>query len=441
VWATDATELLVLVHREGSEVVGWKSYGLAATASLSKFMQHDISKQPAPLTASTTASNVTNLDARENVIRASGNLRVNVRWGAIGSMDYSRVRNETVPDTDDAQYALGSLMNVNDYPRYPACEAGASPAWNGYYCIGADRVCNECGSTSGGTRDLEYDYAFFVRGVTSGVAPDPALVGNSAATAATSCNALKTARPTATSALYWLDVDGASGNAASQTWCEMTLASGGWTLAFNLDSSDGNVRNWRDTGFWTGTGGFGVAASALTNDFKNGAVFSQSGYTQLMLVVHREGLQTIGWRAWSLANTNALQTSFANTPLAGPGLSTTATALTGASFASDVAALSGSETAVRPADILRLNMAWGAGGSQDWSRIRSNATPNTDDGQFGLGAQMNHGEPTRYPACEVGSSGSWTSYYCIGRDRACTECGSADWENRDLEYDYAVYVR
>ena len=382
------------------------------------------------------------LDTRETVIRPSGNLRVNARWGAIGSMDYSRIRNETSPDVDDAQYGLGSLMNHSSAPYYPACEAGSAAAWSGYFCFGLDRTCTgDCGGTTGGTRDIDYDYAIFIRGEVAPATVDASLLGNSAATAATSCNALKTARPTAPSGAYWLDVDGPSGNAASQTWCQQTLSSGGWTLAANLDSSDGNVRAWSDTGFWTTASSFGVASGALSNDFKSGAVFAQSGYTQLMIVVHREGLETVGWRAWSLANTNSLQTVFSTSALAGPPLGTTPTALTGASFASDVAALSSVESVVRPADTLRVNVSWGATTSQDYSRIRVNGAANVDDAQYGLGSLMNHSSAPTYPACEVGTISPWSGYFCVGTDRTCSTCGEGDWGTRDLEYDYAIYVR
>ena len=47
---------------------------------------------------------------------------------------------------------------------------------------------------------------------------------------ASSCQALKAALPGTTSGLFWLDPDGGQITNAFQTWCEMQLAGGGWTL-------------------------------------------------------------------------------------------------------------------------------------------------------------------------------------------------------------------
>ncbi len=47
---------------------------------------------------------------------------------------------------------------------------------------------------------------------------------------AASCQALKTAAPSTPSGLFWLDPDGGSAANAFQTWCEMKLGGGGWTL-------------------------------------------------------------------------------------------------------------------------------------------------------------------------------------------------------------------
>ncbi|MBM4345303.1 MAG: hypothetical protein FJ100_18180 [Deltaproteobacteria bacterium] len=83
-----------------------------------------------------------------------------------------------------------------------------------------------------------------------------------------SCQALKTAVPTAPSALYWLDPDGGSAANAFETWCEMTLGGGGWTLLAVIGT---NARPTQFTGGNAPRAGatFYGKASAATGDILN----------------------------------------------------------------------------------------------------------------------------------------------------------------------------
>lgn len=70
--------------------------------------------------------------------------------------------------------------------------------------------------------------------------------GNSPANPAASCQALKTANPSAPTGLYWVDPNGGSPSDAIQLWCEMTLEGGGWALLYNSVGSPAGTTQ----GFW-----------------------------------------------------------------------------------------------------------------------------------------------------------------------------------------------
>jgi hypothetical protein len=437
VYTQPVTELLVMAHKEGAPI-GWRWYTTAATVGLNAYLNHDLSYNAGVVTSSIAGASVANLDSNETIVRPNGHIAANVRHGTAASPDYARLRNTAQSvSNDNFDFGIGSWMDANNAPHYPACEAGSLYGWSSYFCMGADRVCvGNCGSGSGAARDLDYDYAFFVRSGVSTASPDPTLLGNSAATAASTCQAVETARPTARSGTYWLDTDGAGPAAAWLARCELEAQGGGWTLAMNLDTSDGVARTWIDTSFWQSANGVGAAGNALTGDYKDAVTFGRSGFSQIMIVVHREGVQTMGWRQWNLTNTNALQTWMGST------LSTNPATMTAGVIAGDVAGLNAVETVVRPADNLRVNMQWGTGSSPDYARIRNNATPNTDNAQFAIGSWMDANNAPHYPACEVGGSGGWSSNFCIGNDRICTgNCGDSESGTRDLMYDYAIYLR
>ncbi len=104
----------------------------------------------------------------------------------------------------------------------------------------------------------------------------------------TSCLAVKTNSPAAPTGVYTIDVDGAGPKAPFAARCDMGIAGGGWTLALNLDTSDGHVMWWGNA-LWTNTATLGTAANALTQDHKSEAYNSLTGATEILVVVHTEG--------------------------------------------------------------------------------------------------------------------------------------------------------
>jgi len=63
-----------------------------------------------------------------------------------------------------------------------------------------------------------------------------------------SCAAILAALPNTPSALYWLDPDGVGGTDKFQTWCEMKLNGGGWTLIAVM-GQDARPVTWKGGAF------------------------------------------------------------------------------------------------------------------------------------------------------------------------------------------------
>jgi hypothetical protein len=78
------------------------------------------------------------------------------------------------------------------------------------------------------------------------------------------------------------------GLGAFDAWCEMDKHGGGWTLALNLDTNDGNNRHYDDTTFWETASPINGVENHHTADFKSEA-FDRLGVQDLMIQAHNEG--------------------------------------------------------------------------------------------------------------------------------------------------------
>ena len=275
---------------------------------------------------------------------------------------------------------------------------------------------------------------------------------------AASCRAVLDDATGSKSGLFWLK----HGNgAAYQGYCEMAAAGGGWTLALNLDTSDGHVMWWANP-LWTndivkGTPGLGGG------DVKTEAWNSYAGASEILVVVHEQGTVK-GWKRWKKADAKTLFEVLQG----GDN-----TLLGSAVIAADVTNVWDKERLVRISSQLFANHCVASGGactsgnsgSPDGDRIGSNeGTPGDNDGG-GLGNwhDMNHccsgqsygsGKVCNGAAFRTTSEAQagWSyanQYGTFGTDsfggitatENDTNCGKANWaKSSGVNYDYAIFL-
>lgn len=117
-----------------------------------------------------------------------------------------------------------------------------------------------------------------------------------------SCKAIQ-ASGAQVSGVYWLKQAGKT----FQTWCDLTTSGGGWTLALNLDTSDGHVMWWADPA-WTDAATLGLPQLS-GGDFKGDAWNTYAGATRLLLVVHVGGSYR-GWKVFKKVDGATLASVF-----------------------------------------------------------------------------------------------------------------------------------
>jgi hypothetical protein len=105
-----------------------------------------------------------------------------------------------------------------------------------------------------------------------------AITSGTSSSPGTSCNTIRSSGATA-NGTYWVDPDGAGGNAAFQVYCDMANASGGWTMI--LMSTAGTTFSW-GSAFWTNATTLNPTTTDPTSnvDMKNLA-FSTLGFSEM----------------------------------------------------------------------------------------------------------------------------------------------------------------
>ena len=133
--------------------------------------------------------------------------------------------------------------------------------------------------------------------------------GETAASAAASCQAILEALPEAKSGPYWLDPLG--DGPAFRTWCEMEAGGGGWTLVSVISSKDGVASmscdlNWdyKDAR-WTDAS---VLNETSFDDDKDHKYQSYSTLAFDELLIHETVAGQIGWKRWNVGAQSSFDT-------------------------------------------------------------------------------------------------------------------------------------
>ncbi|MCO4762392.1 MAG: hypothetical protein KC502_12855 [Myxococcales bacterium] len=123
---------------------------------------------------------------------------------------------------------------------------------------------------------------------------------------APNCKSILTAGESKGSGVYWIDPDSTLGPIAKfQAWCDMVHSGGGWMLVWNLDTSNGAMRAHNDNTFWTGNSSVGGVATAMADDYKNGAAFLNGKANEVLIVAHAEGKDWNGKQTWARYTLNS----------------------------------------------------------------------------------------------------------------------------------------
>jgi hypothetical protein len=111
---------------------------------------------------------------------------------------------------------------------------------------------------------------------------DDASLGDDATCPAESCNDLLAESPSTPDGSYWIDPDGSG---SVETYCNMTLAGGGWTLVAKFSNQDS--RHWADSETnWVTDSTFGSTADLSDGSDAKSALWSRMNTSELMLNDH-----------------------------------------------------------------------------------------------------------------------------------------------------------
>jgi hypothetical protein len=280
---------------------------------------------------------------------------------------------------------------------------------------------------------------------------------------AASCAAVLKAIPASKSGIFWLKPKGAP----FQAYCDMTNGGGGWTMALNLDTSDGHVSWWADP-IWTDGKDFGDVTTPYDGDHKSLAFMDLEGTSEVMIAVHEQG-KWKGWRSWTKADGKSLHTL-----IAGSGDNTV---LGKAVSGGDISQIPGVERLVRTSTVLYANhcvqtgggCVQAGGGSPDGDRIASHESAPSDNVGGGLGNWHDMGyccggksyagqgcngiafrttseAQTGWAACYGGNPAGFFGSDTFGpATNSCTDstgCQFSNWSQQaGVNFDYAVFLR
>jgi hypothetical protein len=206
------------------------------------------------------------------------------------------------------------------------------------------------------------------------------------------------------SAAYWIDPDLSGPGAPINVWCDMSLASGGWTLAGVITSTDGIASHdctanweWHDAR-WTDANTLNASTFNDTVDHKY-ASWATVPFTELLIQESVNGSQA--WKSWNVGARSSLSQLFG---IACTSVSTSPTGV-GGSTSHDNAVIHGST--------LRVNCVTDTYANNDSSRLSGSTPGNLDglgcyNGGWGLGVDGDT-ENCTYGSEARPARGGWTN--------------------------------
>jgi subtilisin-like proprotein convertase family protein len=272
-----------------------------------------------------------------------------------------------------------------------------------------------------------------------------------------SCQAIKTAAPTAASGVYWVQPK----TKAFQAYCDLSTAGKGWTMLLNLDTSDGHVMWWAND-LWTNNLTKGDVTQALKADFKSDAYMDLDTGAEILVVVHEQGSYK-GWKRFKRNSTVPLVTSMAGGDNVLIGSEVLGADLTGLWAGEGLARLSTKLYANHCVNEGSACTSTSSAGSSDGDRIGSNEGTPTGNTGGGLGnwhdmAYCCAGKSYVSKTCNgsafrttseaqagwgyVGQNGTFgtDTFGTATTTQNDTNCGNANWAKLNgVAYDYAIF--
>jgi hypothetical protein len=285
---------------------------------------------------------------------------------------------------------------------------------------------------------------------------------NARQTAPISCAAILAAGDSVGTGLYWIDPNGTPTTDAFLAYCDMDTQGGGWTLALNVDPTDGGRVVYPNVAFWTASAEYGSIGSHFVSDYASPAAASVAP-TELLIAVARPGPtgQVFGWKQWTL--------SVPNQPLKAYFNGADNTVLTTAVLGEDSASVYMYEALIGaphnfPAHSDPLTANRTQGPSNDQHRIAASSySPHCDANQAGLGTRKNNTHPSNLVGERIGylatdvelwvnsTANLWCtrpsegSFKTVGNDTWCGDvcdgCHEAQGPSYYQAWTYRVFVR